>query len=54
MRKGLKGDTEKLLVSILSGSRDEADRVDQQKAQQQAQELYKAGTWRHVSASGMN
>ncbi|XP_043203286.1 annexin A8-like protein 1 [Amphibalanus amphitrite] len=43
VRKGMKGDIEKLLVSILSGSRDETDRVDQQKAKQQAQDLYKAG-----------
>ena len=39
----MKGDIEKLLVSILNGSRDESDRVDQKKANQQAQDLYKAG-----------
>lgn len=44
----MKGDTEKLLVSILSGSRDETDRVDVSKAKQQAQDLYKAGQWVNV------
>ncbi|XP_037074227.1 annexin A13-like [Pollicipes pollicipes] len=43
VRKGMKGDVERLLVSILSGSRDETDKVDVKKAAAQAQDLYKAG-----------
>ena len=48
----MKGDIEKLLVAILSGSRDETDRVDQQKAKQQAQDLYKAGTVTDADTGG--
>ena len=37
------GDLEKLLVALLNGSRDEVGEVDNDKAQQQAQDLYNAG-----------
>jgi len=43
IRKGMKGDLEKLLVAVLSGSRNETGGVDTSKARVQAQDLYNAG-----------